>query len=276
MAAATTQFDLTSRTAVVTGCLGKLGPIWSAALLEAGASVAGLDLPGAKLSVEFQRLLERYGPERLRLYPADVTKPATLREALASCCRESGEPSILVNNAGIDQPPRVGKARHRWHDIPAEVCREILEVNLLGTFLTTQVFAAPMVRAGGGSIINIGSLYAGVSPDARFYDHLRSPDNDAPFIKPPFYGASKAGVVNLSRYLATHLAPHGVRVNALSPGGVLGEQDDEFKRKFCDRVPLRRMATAADLKGPLLFLASDASAYVTGTELLVDGGFTAW
>ena len=136
-----------------------------------------------------------------------------------------------------------------------------------------QIFGADMVEAGRGSVINIGSLYAGVSPDAHFYDHL---SGEVPFLKPPFYGASKAGVVNLSRYLATHLAPYGIRVNALSPGGVLGGQDEEFKRKFCARVPLNRLAVDADLHGPLLFLASDASAYVTGQELLVDGGFTAW
>jgi NAD(P)-dependent dehydrogenase (short-subunit alcohol dehydrogenase family) len=121
--------------------------------------------------------------------------------------------------------------------------------------------------------VNIGSLYAGVSPDARFYDHLAG---DPPFLKPPAYGASKAAVVSLTRYLATHWAPLGLRVNALSPGGVLGNQDHEFLRKFCSRVPLGRMAEGDDLIGPLVFLASDASRYVTGIELMVDGGFTAW
>jgi NAD(P)-dependent dehydrogenase (short-subunit alcohol dehydrogenase family) len=192
---------------------------------------------------------------------------------LTACSQELGEPSILVNNAGIDQPPAADNRRHHWYEIPPDVCKKILDVNVLGTFITSQVVAVPMMRAGRGTIINIGSLYAGVSPDVRFYDHL---GGDVPFIKPPFYGISKAGVVNLSRYLATHLAPHGVRVNTLSPGGVLGKQDEDFKRKFCDRVPLKRMAETGDLKGPLLFLASDASAYVTGTELMVDGGFTAW
>ena len=130
-----------------------------------------------------------------------------------------------------------------------------------------------MVEAGRGSIINIGSLYASVAPDSRFYDHIPS---NPPFLKPPAYGASKAAVVNLTRYLATLWASSGVRVNSLSPGGVLGRQDDDFKRKFCARVPMGRMATEDDLRGPLLFLASEASAYVTGTELVVDGGFTAW
>jgi NAD(P)-dependent dehydrogenase (short-subunit alcohol dehydrogenase family) len=150
---------------------------------------------------------------------------------------------------------------------------EIFEVNATGLFVVTQVFGSEMVKAGRGSIINIGSLYASVSPDARFYEHLQS---DPPFLKPPAYGASKAAVVNLTKYLATHWAPHGVRVNTLSPGGVLGGQDEDFKRKFCDRVPLGRMASTDDLRGPLLFLASRASSYVTGIELVVDGGFTAW
>jgi NAD(P)-dependent dehydrogenase (short-subunit alcohol dehydrogenase family) len=130
-----------------------------------------------------------------------------------------------------------------------------------------------MAARGGGSIINIGSLYASVSPDVRFYDHLAG---KAPFIKSPAYGASKAGVVNLSKFFATHWAPRGVRVNTLSPGGVLAGQDEQFKTKYGVRVPMGRMAETEDLKGPLIFLASAASSYVTGHELRVDGGFTAW
>jgi len=112
-----------------------------------------------------------------------------------------------------------------------------------------------------------------VAPDSRLYDHIPL---DPPFLKPPAYGASKAAVVNLTRYLATLWASRGVRVNTLSPGGVLADQDAEFRAKFCSRVPMGRMATDDDLRGPLLFLASQASSYVTGTELIVDGGFTAW
>ena len=162
---------------------------------------------------------------------------------------------------------------HRLEDVPLDICRTILEVNTLGTFQVTQVFGAEMVKARRGSIINIGSLYASVAPDARLYDHMVL---EPPFLKPPAYGASKAAVVNLTRYFSTVWGPYGVRVNTLSPGGVLGDQDPEFQRKFNDRVPLGRMAVDADLRGPLRFLASDASSYVTGTELRVDGGFTAW
>jgi NAD(P)-dependent dehydrogenase (short-subunit alcohol dehydrogenase family) len=135
------------------------------------------------------------------------------------------------------------------------------------------VFLPSLRSAGRGAIINIGSLYASVSPDARLYDHLPC---EPPLLKPPMYGASKAAVVNLTKYLATHLAPVGVRVNTLSPGGVAGGQDETFVKKYCARVPMARMATPADLAGPLVFLASDAASYVTGIELRVDGGFTAW
>jgi NAD(P)-dependent dehydrogenase (short-subunit alcohol dehydrogenase family) len=155
-------------------------------------------------------------------------------------------------------------------DVPLDDFRRVLDVNLAGTFNATQVFGAAMAKEGRGSIVNIGSLYASVAPDPGLYDHL-----EPPFLKPPAYGASKAGVVNLTRYLARLWGPRGVRVNSLSPGGVRGGQDPEFVRKYVARTPLGRMAEREDLVGPLLFLASDASRYLTGHELRVDGGFTA-
>ncbi|HJO02943.1 MAG TPA: SDR family oxidoreductase [Acidobacteriota bacterium] len=266
------MFDLTDRVAVVTGVLGKLGPVWAQALLEAGARVAGLDLAEAPESGALSSLSDAYDADRLRLYTGDVLDRDSLAEARAAIERELGPASILVNNAGIDQPPDQVESCH-LHEIPADAVRRVLDVNVVGLFQVAQVFGEAMVERGGGSIINIGSLYASVSPDARLYDHVPV---DPPFLKPPAYGASKAAVVNLTRYLATHWGPRGVRVNALSPGGVLGGQDEEFQRKFNARVPLGRMAEASDLGGPLVFLASEASSYVNGIELRVDGGFTAW
>ncbi|UCF93637.1 MAG: SDR family oxidoreductase [Desulfobacterales bacterium] len=266
-------FRLEGEVAVVTGALGRLGPIWVETLLEAGSAVLACDRPAAPVSEAFQRIQARFGETNLKLIRADVRDRTALEAGCRQCVEALGEPSILVNNAGIDRPPAGGEKEHRLEDIPFEQNLEILEVNTLGLFLVTQVFGRQMVKAGRGAIINIGSLYASVSPDNRFYDHIRG---DPPFLKPPAYGASKAAVVNLTKYLATLWAPYGVRVNALSPGGVLGDQDEEFKRKFCHRVPMGRMATASDLRGPLLFLSSAASAYVTGIELIVDGGFTAW
>jgi NAD(P)-dependent dehydrogenase (short-subunit alcohol dehydrogenase family) len=268
----TRVFDLTGRVGVVTGALGRLGPVWIEALLEAGASVLGVDLPSAKTSDAFVALEDTYGRRRLRLTHADVVDRTALSEARAFCVAELGPADVLVNNAGIDSPPVAGRS-WRLEDIPWETSLPVLETNVGGVFQVSQVFGGDMAARRRGSIVNIGSLYASVSPDARFYDHIES---DPPFLKAPAYGASKAAVVNLTKYLATHWGPYGVRVNALSPGGVRGGQDPEFQRKFCDRVPMRRMAELEDLGGPLLFLASDASRYVTGIELRVDGGFTAW
>ena len=265
-------FSLGGRTAVVTGACGKLGPIWVEALLDAGARVAALDLPGATASEAYEEVRRRGGNHLMRL-DCDITDRASIERAAEDVARELGEAAILVNNAGVDQPPDSAGERHRLGELPADQFRRMVEVNLVGTFQVTQVFGARMAAAGGGSIINIGSLYASVSPDPHFYDHL--PGN-APFVKSPAYGASKAAVVNLAKFFATHWAGQGVRVNTLSPGGVLAGQDAEFRSKYGARVPLGRMAHADDLKGPLVFLASGASSYVTGHELRVDGGFTAW
>jgi NAD(P)-dependent dehydrogenase (short-subunit alcohol dehydrogenase family) len=266
-------FSLEGEVAVVTGGLGKLGPIWIETLLEAGAAVLAIDRPGQEANPEFRSLEKHFGEARLRLTSGDIRVRSALEAACKECLETFGRVTILVNNAGIDRPPDKLEESYFLEDIPIEENREIFEVNTLGLFLVTQIFGREMVKAGYGSIVNIGSLYARVSPDARFYEHI---ENDPPFLKPPAYGASKAAVINLTKYLATLWAPHGVRVNSLSPGGVLADQDQEFKRKYCDRVPLGRMATEADLRGPLLFLASPASSYVTGVDLVVDGGFTAW
>jgi NAD(P)-dependent dehydrogenase (short-subunit alcohol dehydrogenase family) len=239
---------LSGRVAVVTGASGRLGPVWIEALRAAGATVAGVDLQGGGDVVE-----------------ADVTDRAALDAARTRIEDEHGPVSVLVNNAGIDQPPdpEAGGAE------TLEGFQRTVDVNLAGTFNAIQAFGPAMAAAGRGSIVNLGSLYATVAPEPRFYDHLPG------FVKPAAYAASKAGVLQLTRYFARLWGPQGVRVNALSPGGVRGEQDAEFLAKYCARVPLGRMAEPADLGGPLVFLASDASRYVTGHELRVDGGFTA-
>lgn len=240
--------ELAGRLAVVTGALGNLGPVWRAALEAAGARVVGIDVRGGD------------GVEQ-----ADVTDA----EALRAVRERIGVPDVLVNNAGIDQPPDQDAAGGGVEAISADDFLRVLDVNVRGVFVATQVFGSAMADAGRGSIVNVGSLYASIAPIPALYDHIPG------FLKPPAYGASKAGVVNLTRYFARLWGPRGVRVNALSPGGVRGGQDDEFLAKYSARTPLGRLAEPDDLTGPLLFLASDASRYVTGHELRVDGGFTA-
>lgn len=265
-------FRLDNQIAIVTGACGRLGPVWAEALVDAGARVAALELEGAPVSAAYKTLADRAG-DRLRRFDCDITDRRSIESAVERVAAEMGEPAVLVNNAGIDQPPDAGGARTRIGDLPIDQFRRVVEVNLLGTFQVTQIVGSRMAARGSGCIINIGSLYVSVSPDQRFYDHL--PGNP-PFLKSPAYGASKAAVVNLTRYFATLWGASGVRVNALSPGGVLGGQDEGFRAKYSARVPLGRLAQAEDLQGPLVFLASSASAYVTGHELRVDGGFTAW
>ena len=249
---------LAGRFAIVTGALGRLGEVWSQALLNAGAGVAGIDLEGGEIL-----------GGRVTVHAGDVTDRASLeriRDALGAT------PMLLINNAGIDAPPDAAARTYRIEDVPLDAFRRTLDVNLAGAFNATQVFGSAMVAAGSGAIVNIGSLYASIAPDPSFYDHLAA---DPPFLKPAAYGASKAGVLHLTRYFARLWGPAGVRVNALSPGGVAGGQDEQFLAKYCARVPLGRMAEPEDLGGPLVFLLSDAARYVTGHELRIDGGFTA-
>lgn len=267
------MFRLDTDIAIVTGATGKLGPMWIEALLEGGARVAAWDLPGVSPSPGFVALMEGADKARLSRMDCDITSRESIETALAQVTAAWGTPTVLVNNAGIDQPPDSGGGRARAENLPIDVMRRMIDVNLVGTLQMIQVVGGAMLTAGRGSIVNIGSLYASVANDQRFYDHF---PGDPPFIKIPSYGASKAGVVSLTKYFAALWGRQGIRVNTLSPGGVLGGQDEQFKKKFCDRVPLGRMAVADDMKGPLQFLASSASSYVTGIELRVDGGFTAW
>lgn len=266
------RFRLDGQTAVVTGALGRLGYVWCNALLQAGARVAALDLADAVFSKPFEQL-HSANSSRIEVFRADVCSRKSLETVAAQIRASMGPVDILVNNAGIDTPPDPQARTFTLAEMNADTFLRTLEVNVLGAFQCAQVFGPAMAKRGKGSIINIGSLYASVSPDARLYDHI---DADPPFLKPPAYGASKSAILNLTRYLAAHWGPSGVRINALSPGGVEAEQDPEFKRKFSARVPMGRMCRSQDLEAPLLFLACDGSAYVTGIELRVDGGFTVW
>jgi NAD(P)-dependent dehydrogenase (short-subunit alcohol dehydrogenase family) len=236
-------------------------------LAGAGANVAGLDL-----EPDGSALVQEVGAAQYLHLVADVGDRAALEQARAQISERWGAPTVLVCSAGIDQPPDASASSVRFEDIDAGEFRATLDVNLAGTLLAIQVFGPEMAAAGGGSIVTIGSIYASMAPDPALYEHI---EVDPPFLKPPAYGASKAGVVNLTRYVARLWGPHGVRANTLSPGGVRGDQDPEFVRKYCARVALGRMAEPEDLAGALLFLASDASRYVTGTELRVDGGLLA-
>jgi NAD(P)-dependent dehydrogenase (short-subunit alcohol dehydrogenase family) len=266
------EISLVGEVAIVTGVCGRLGPVWASALLDAGASVVGIDIR-AESSEPPKGVNQAALAGQYLGIQADVTDRSSLRKAMTIHADQFGPASILVNNAGIDRPPSPEAGSWQFDDVPEDLSAAILDVNAAGVLRACQVYGPEMARRRRGSIINIGSLYGIVAPDPRLYAHL---DLDPPFLKPPAYGMSKAAVAALTRYLAALWGRTGVRVNTLSPGGVLGSQDPLFLEKFTARVPMGRMANAEDLTGPLLFLASDLSSYVNGTELVVDGGYVCW
>lgn len=258
------SFKLEEKIAVVTGGYGNLGAYWTHVLISAGAKVAIIDLPVTKTP----EILKKYTHEQLRVYFADITDLETLRTVHKEINKEFGKVEILVNNAGIDAPPIKSnsdedpKARNNRFN-------KTWEVNVQGTVNCIEEFY-PDMKNKGGSIINIGSLYMERSPYEGLYTHLG-------FDKPWAYGATKAAVGQVTRHYATRLAKFNIRVNTLSPGGVFASQDSEFVKKFSARVPQGKMADKeTDIGGPLVFLASDASSYVTGINLQVNGGYTAW
>lgn len=204
----------------------------------------------------------------------DVTNDASVAESANAVRSLLGPVTGLVNAAAIDAVPGTPSNEAPFESYPSEQFDRILDVNLQGVVRCCQVFGALMADAGRGSIVNVASTYGIVGPDQRLYEALRR--EGRPFTKPAVYTASKAGIIGLTRYLAAYWGSAGVRVNTLSPGGVDAGQDDEFRAAYAARTPLGRMAQPDEYDGPVVFLLSDASSYMTGANLVVDGGFTAW
>jgi 2-deoxy-D-gluconate 3-dehydrogenase len=267
------RFKLAGQTAIVTGGAGLLGSEFCRVLAQAGAAVAVLDReagPAEALAVEI-----RQAGGRALGVPADVTDPDSLRAAMARIVRELGEIGILVNSAAQDpkfDPDHRAGAAGAFEDFPLSVWEAALRVNLTGVFLTTQAVVPSMLRLGRGCIVNIGSTYGLVGPDQRIYQRPGEP----PAFKPVYYSVTKAGVLGFTRYLAAYYGGKDIRVNALTPGGVFNGHDDVFVAQYSARTMLGRMAHKDEMSGALLFLCSDASAYTTGANLVVDGGWTAW
>jgi NAD(P)-dependent dehydrogenase (short-subunit alcohol dehydrogenase family) len=267
-------FDVTGRVIVVTGGLGQLGRQFTTSLIGQGARVAVFDVQGG---AEVARA--HFGPladgEGLLCLSADVTSRASLEVALAAVMERWEPPYGLVNNAALDSPPGAPAAENGpFESYPESSWERVMEVNVKGVFLACQVVGGQMAAAGRGSIINIASTYGLVSPDQRIYDYRRR--GGEPFFKPVAYAASKSALLNLTRYLATYWAGRNVRVNTLTFAGVFNNQDEPFLQEYCARVPLGRMAREDEYNGAVTFLLSDASAYMTGSNLVIDGGWTAW
>jgi len=252
----TDLFSLEDRVAVVTGGAGQLGREIVRGLEERGARVAVFDLAAERFKV-------------------DVTDRSAIEAATEEVMREWAVPHVLINAAALDSPPdapanEVGP----FESYPEQSFDEVMDVNVKGTFFACQVVGGRMAVEGRGSIVNVSSVYGMLSPVQELYDFRRR--GGEVFFKPVAYSVSKSALYNLTRYLATYWARSGVRVNTLTLAGVSNEQPEEFLEAYTARMPIGRMAEAQEVVGPVTFLASDASSYVTGANLVVDGGWSAW
>jgi NAD(P)-dependent dehydrogenase (short-subunit alcohol dehydrogenase family) len=272
-------FRLDGRVALVTGGAGLLGRRYCEALLQAGARVVIGDLDGQRaeaLAAEFDR-------EKALGLQLDVTEPSSVNDGIAKATQRFDRLDILVNNAALTV--RAGSERLTpadyfapFEDYKLEVWDQALRTNLTGMLLCAQAAGRQMLKQHppGGVMVNVSSTYGVVAPDQRLYDGVKSPYADTAFNTPVSYAVTKTAVLGLTRYLATYWGGKQIRVNALTPHGVFDNHDDAFVRNFVYRSPMGRMARNDEYRGALLFLVSDASSYMTGANLIVDGGWTAW
>jgi NAD(P)-dependent dehydrogenase (short-subunit alcohol dehydrogenase family) len=264
------MFDIKTEVVIITGVAGLLGANYARALLERGAKVIGLDIHH---SARIEPLESQFG-HAFQFISADVTKRESLLDVRVTVEKFGWVPTVLINNAAIDSPPSAPSTENGpFEEYPEESWDKVVDVNLKGVYLCCQVFGADMAKNGKGSIINVASIYGIVSPDQSLYNYRR--ERGEVFYKPVAYSASKSGIINLTRYLAVYWAKKGVRVNSLTIGGVFNHQEPAFIEEYCKRIPIGRMAGPDDYYGSLIFLSSQASKYMTGHNLVLDGGWTA-
>lgn len=264
-------FSLKNKIAIVSGALGLIGKNHCIALSEAGANVVVCDLDDIKCK-DFAASL----PTKSIGVGVDITKKSSVENLRDKTLKEFGKIDILVNNAAINdmfENPQAAAEQSMFENYPLEMWQQSLNVNVTGTFLCSQIIGTEMSKSKKGSIINVASTYGIVGPDQSIY---KKPDGTQSFYKSAAYPATKGAIISFTRFLAAYWGDKGVRVNTLSPGGVENNQDEYFINNYSTKTPLGRMAQPTDYKGAILFLASDASSYMTGANLIVDGGWTAW
>ncbi|SNZ20139.1 SDR family oxidoreductase [Cohaesibacter gelatinilyticus] len=263
-------FDISQQTVIVTGVAGQLGEQYAQVFLSRGARVSGVDLKASAVTEKLQKDF----PETFALYEADIAQKQKLETVQQQMLADGRIPTVLINNAALDSPPSaLPEENGPFETYPETSWDKVLDVNLKGTYLCCQVFGGWMAQEECGSIVNVASIYGVVSPDQNIYQYRRDRGED--FYKPVAYSVSKSGLLNLTRYLATYWARQNVRVNTLTIAGVFNHQDDDFLSNYCGRIPIGRMADPDEYNGAMIFLASEASKYMTGSNLVVDGGWTA-
>lgn len=267
-------FDLTGKVAVITGGLGQLGQRFAYSLHSQGAKVCLIDINKIE-NLKSSLILEYIKLGQIHLFEADITNKDSILKVASEIENKVGEINILINNAAIDAPPGSGVTDNvPFEDYSIASLNKMIDVNIIGTFICCQVFGQYMASHGKGSIVNISSIYGLLSPNQSIYEYKRK--EGKPWYKPVGYSITKSAILNLTRYVATYWAKSGVRVNTLSPAGIFNNQDPEFLRAYCSHIPIARMADVDELNGAIIFLASDASSYMTGSNLVIDGGWTAW
>ncbi len=258
------RFSLEGKVAIVTGASGLIGKAFCSALKEAGATVIASDIRANESITDYF------------FHITDITNEDSVQQLVDNVIAKFGKIDILVNNAAINdmfEDPKATLELSKFENYPLELWERSLKVNLTGTFICSKIIGKQMLLNNKGSIINIASTYGITAPDQSLYVDEAG---EQMFFKPPAYSATKGGVIMLTKFLATYWGKNGIRVNSLSPGGVENGQDSYFIENYSKRTPLNRMATVDDYKGAIVFLASDASLYMTGTNLIIDGGWTAW
>jgi NAD(P)-dependent dehydrogenase (short-subunit alcohol dehydrogenase family) len=273
------KFELTGKTALITGAAGLLGVEHAAALLEAGAAVVLTDISEVDLNKASSQLSQQFDEAKIYTRVMEVTTLAALQGVSESLKQNELRIDILVNNAAID--PKVSGEQgvlesSRLENFPLDQWNLQVAVGLTGAFLCSQVFGTLMAKDGkGGVILNIASDLSVISPDQRLYRKDEIADDLQP-VKPVTYSVIKSGLIGLTRYLATYWAAQGVRSNALSPGGVFNGQNEEFVQRLSTLIPLGRMALKDEYRAAVQFLCSDASRYMSGQNIIIDGGRSTW
>jgi NAD(P)-dependent dehydrogenase (short-subunit alcohol dehydrogenase family) len=268
-------FDLSGRVAIITGGAGLLGYHHGAILAAAGAHVVLLDLAATSPALRAEQIQLAHGPVCLGL-AADITSEDSLHAACAEIMSTFGRIDILINNAANNPKVEDAKPGQQWsrlENFPLSVWNDDISVGLTGAFLCSRIFGAEMVKRNAGVILNVASDLGVIAPDQRLYRKEGLPEDQQP-VKPVTYSVVKTGLIGLTRYLATYWTAHNIRVNAISPGGVANGQPAEFTDRLHALIPMGRMADRDEYQGAVLFLCSDASAYMTGHNLVIDGGRT--